>query len=101
MDPSTLNQLLANLPKLLVIGVLFVAALRAGVLAWAKLGKNSNIILGTITLISMGMLYPSVILTTLFHPYVFPSFLILHICGGTLVCSVIAKWVEDKARKDL
>ncbi len=87
--------------KLLVIGVIFVAVLRVGVFAKAKLGKHTTPVLGPVSVLSMAVLYPSVILTTLFHPEVFPSFFIVHVCGGTIVCSVIAKWVEDLARKDL
>lgn len=89
------------LTKLLVTGVLFVAALRAGVFAWAKLSKYSNPVLGVTAIASMFVLYPYIDLTSLFDRQVFPSFFVMHVCGGTIVCSVIAKWVEDQARKDL
>lgn len=98
MDPSILI-------KLTVLAVAFVGVLRVGVFAWEKLknnlGAQANHLLAVVTLCSMAVLLPFVDLTSLFDPQVFPRFFVLHICGGTLVCSVIAKWVEDVARKDI
>ncbi len=99
MDPSILI-------KLAVLAIAFAGVLRLGVLAWEKLQNKygtraSNFALSVVTLSSMAALLPYVNLTSLFDAQVFPSFFILHVCGGTLVCSVIAKWVEDVARKDI
>lgn len=98
MDPSILI-------KLTVLAIAFAAVLRLGVFAWEKLrnglGAQANHLLAVVTLCSMAILLPFVNLTSLFDQQVFPSFFVLHVCGGTLVCSVIAKWVEDIARKDI
>lgn len=94
MDPTILI-------KLLVVGVIFIAVLRAGVFAWDRLGKYSTPILSLATLVSMLMLYPFLNMASLFDQSVLPSFIVLHTCGGMIVCSVIAKWVENKAKQDL
>lgn len=86
---------------LIIAGVLFVPLLRLGVFAWEKLGKYSNAVLGAGVAASMLMLYPYLQMASLFDPSVLPSFIVVHACGGTIVCSVIAKWVENKAKKDL
>lgn len=86
---------------LIIAAVLFVPALRLGVFAWEQLGKYSTAVLSIITVAAMLMLYPFLQMASLFDPSVLPSFIVVHACGGTIVCSVIAKWVEDKARKDL
>jgi|GEM_PF-5245806 len=86
---------------LIIAGVLFVPLLRLGVFAWEKLGKYSNPVLGLATIAAMLMLYPFLRLEALYDPSVLPSFIVVHACGGTIVCSIIAKWVEKKAQKDL
>jgi hypothetical protein len=90
-----------NLIALIIAGILFVPLLRLGVFAWEKLGKHSNAVLGAGVVAAMLLLYPFLQMASLFDLSVLPSFIVVHACGGTIVCSIIAKWVENKARKDL
>lgn len=105
MDPSILIKPAVEAAPYVAgfaaLTVAFVAVLRVGVFAWSKLGEYAIPVLTTATLASMAILLPGVNLVSVFDAQVFPGFFILHVCGGTIVCSIIAKWVEDKARKDL
>ena len=95
MDLSTLAKLAIPLTAV------FVGVLWLGTFAWSKLGTKTTVLVAIPALfVSMALLYPYLILDHVYDPQVLAGLFVTHICGGTIVASIIAKWVENKAKKE-
>jgi len=98
MDLSILLKLAVPLIAILAA---FVGILRAGVFAFWKLGKFTVPLSAVGIIISMMMLYPYMVMSSLFDQGVATNLFVTHICAGTIVCSIIYGWVNNLVTKDL